>query len=165
MKNANIVFAFALLALACTTTTTTTSTTPPTDAGTSDGGSSTKDAAASTKDAGSSSKGDQDADTSDSTCGDTTDHWSCFSCCADEHPTGNDVYQAAIFGCYCKDENCKTECSSTFCASNPNLPDATCSSCLDLHNCGAEIIGKCNADTDCVAFSKCRIDSGCDKKK
>jgi hypothetical protein len=88
----------------------------------------------------------------------------CINCCSCFHAHGVATYNAAEAACVCQASACQTACASSLCASPPANPahgDA-CDTCVagalgaDAGGgCSAAITAACDADSDCVALSRC----------
>lgn len=157
VQTVTILLASALLAFACSTSSS--DPTPTSDAGTQPPG----DEDASTS---SSSSGGTGKDAGPATCGAAASRDACLECCGGVSPDGAAAYQIATLQCMCKEGNCLTECTATFCAEEAKSADATCNSCMTSKkgNCAAELTEKCSADPGCVAFKSCLDQAACDQK-
>lgn len=99
----------------------------------------------------------------DATCAQKGD--ACFTCCIDNHPKGEQVFDDALFGCLCAADKCATQCAQSACnQANPSKPtdgDA-CATCLAQYTkddgsgaCDKVAEPACKADADCTAEGKC----------
>ena len=93
----------------------------------------------------------------------------CYTCCANNHPSGADTWDNAFFDCICAAPNgtqglCQTQCANTDCSSSADAgyPDAgdPCDICeTDVTGadggCTPSITSACTASADCVAFANC----------
>lgn len=97
----------------------------------------------------------------------TTDD-ACYTCCANNHASGADIWNNAFFACICDGNGtqglCQTQCANTDCSSSGDAgyPDAgdPCDICeTNATNadggCAPSIDTACNASADCVAFNNC----------
>lgn len=108
--------------------------------------------------------GQGDAGPDDAVCAAKSTHQECAACCATNHPTGTQTYQAARISCACQDgaDYCKTDCEGTFCATPTQTPDAACKTCVSKVTggggvCVDTIKTECDAVADCVAMRNCGI--------
>ena len=89
----------------------------------------------------------------------------CYTCCANNHATGANIWDNAFFGCICGAQGlCQTQCANTDCSSSNDAgyPEAgdPCDICETNvtgadGGCSPSINSACNASADCVAFDNC----------
>jgi hypothetical protein len=118
---------------------------------------------------GSSSGASADGSVSDTACDMMSTGDACYTCCANNHPSGADTWNKAFFDCICAPPNgtqglCQSQCVNTDCSSSADAgyPDAgdPCDICeTDVTGadggCTPSINSACTASADCVAFDNC----------
>lgn len=104
-------------------------------------------------------------------CADRPTKVGCQDCCGLEHPAGQKTFAAALLACACTDAICKTECSSTACATPSVAPSDVCKACLNESiraakpdagpdgggdgKCVDSVKSACSSDAKCVAYATC----------
>jgi hypothetical protein len=118
---------------------------------------------------GSSSGGSADGGVSDTACDMMSTSDACYTCCANNHVSGANIWNTAFFDCICAAPNgtqglCQSQCANTDCSSSADAgsPDAgdPCDICeTDVTGadggCTPSINSACTASADCVAFDNC----------
>jgi hypothetical protein len=94
----------------------------------------------------------------DTACGQMSTSDDCITCCQGNHQQGSATFVAAVRNCACGPTVCQTECSATYCASQPKNPDTACNNCLNSKlqtSCQGPVSQACSPQPDCVAFNSC----------
>ena len=123
----------------------------------SSGGTTSSSGGTASSSGGTSSSGGSSADAA---CAQMSSNSACQQCCSTNHATGYQTFVNALLQCGCSATGgCQSACAATACASTPQNPDATCTTCLDnvqqepdggAGPCAASIQSACQADTDCI---------------
>ena len=84
----------------------------------------------------------------------------CGVCCATNNEAEYTKFLTYLIPCVCQAGECDTDCATSYCATPPESPDATCQDCASnsatAGNC-ATVIGQCLGDAECAPALQCLL--------